>query len=140
MTRPSIVITLTYHQRGYATSYILLTVRLSLSCGSQFVEQRRSTWNDWMDGTAIMGSTILPCFVSGIIVKGFGRGSKALGIPTGILRPPRTPLRIEHVSNPRNSRTRRVSIVTFQYRQLTVRHFSLLKNDRERSLRACFFF
>ncbi|XP_014474602.1 PREDICTED: riboflavin kinase [Dinoponera quadriceps] len=29
-----------------------------------------------------MGSQILPHFTSGVIVKGFGRGSKVLGIPT----------------------------------------------------------
>lgn len=38
-----------------------------------------------MEPTTIMGSKILPCFVSGVIVKGFGRGSKALGIPTANL-------------------------------------------------------
>ncbi|XP_011882808.1 PREDICTED: riboflavin kinase [Vollenhovia emeryi] len=32
-----------------------------------------------------MGSNILPCFVSGVIVKGFGRGSRTLGIPTANL-------------------------------------------------------
>ncbi|KAG5313095.1 RIFK kinase, partial [Pseudoatta argentina] len=32
-----------------------------------------------------MGSKILPYFVSGTIIKGFGRGSKALGIPTANL-------------------------------------------------------
>lgn len=31
-----------------------------------------------------MSDKILPCFVSGMVVRGFGRGSKALGIPTGI--------------------------------------------------------
>ncbi|XP_043677146.1 riboflavin kinase [Vespula pensylvanica] len=29
-----------------------------------------------------MSDKILPCFVSGMVVRGFGRGSKALGIPT----------------------------------------------------------
>ncbi|XP_047361954.1 riboflavin kinase [Vespa velutina] len=29
-----------------------------------------------------MSDKILPCFVSGTVVRGFGRGSKALGIPT----------------------------------------------------------
>ncbi|KAL6267811.1 hypothetical protein P5V15_000883 [Pogonomyrmex californicus] len=32
-----------------------------------------------------MGNKVLPYFVSGIVVKGFGRGSKALGIPTANL-------------------------------------------------------
>jgi len=32
-----------------------------------------------------MGSKVLPYFASGVIVKGFGRGSKALGIPTANL-------------------------------------------------------
>lgn len=27
--------------------------------------------------------TFLPCFINGIVVKGFGRGSKQLGCPTG---------------------------------------------------------
>lgn len=52
---------------------------------------------------ATMASKISPCFVSGTIVKGFGRGSRALGIPTGNSPSlPPTPLvppdrRIEHV-------------------------------------------
>ncbi|XP_071632508.1 riboflavin kinase isoform X2 [Temnothorax longispinosus] len=50
---------------------------------------RVCAWNDdaWTttDESSIMGSKILPCFVSGVIVKGFGRGSKALGIPTANL-------------------------------------------------------
>ncbi|XP_018337145.1 PREDICTED: riboflavin kinase [Trachymyrmex septentrionalis] len=33
-----------------------------------------------------MGSKILPCFVCGTIIKGFGRGSKELGIPTANLQ------------------------------------------------------
>ncbi|KAM0734613.1 Riboflavin kinase [Formica fusca] len=32
-----------------------------------------------------MGSKALPYFVSGTVIKGFGRGSKALGIPTANL-------------------------------------------------------
>ncbi|XP_011166636.1 riboflavin kinase [Solenopsis invicta] len=35
-----------------------------------------------------MDSKILPFFVSGIIIKGFGRGSRALGIPTANLSEP----------------------------------------------------
>ncbi|XP_035739520.1 riboflavin kinase-like isoform X2 [Vespa mandarinia] len=29
-----------------------------------------------------MNNKILPCFITGTVVRGFGRGSKALGIPT----------------------------------------------------------
>ena len=38
----------------------------------------------WMDGLLSQGG-VLPYFETGQVVKGFGRGSKEIGIPTGKL-------------------------------------------------------
>uniref|UniRef100_A0A452YCK3 Riboflavin kinase n=1 Tax=Aegilops tauschii subsp. strangulata TaxID=200361 RepID=A0A452YCK3_AEGTS len=38
-------------------------------------------FNDWIEGTL----PIDPWFIGGPVIKGFGRGSKVLGIPTGIV-------------------------------------------------------
>jgi len=38
-------------------------------------------FKDWIEGTL----PIEPWFIGGPVIKGFGRGSKVLGIPTGIV-------------------------------------------------------
>ena len=88
-----------------------------------------------------MGSKILPCFVCGTIIKGFGRGSKELGIPTGIISSFEClfNMSFDQRSDSRNSKTPsigcHISILT-----VTFRVFLSFKNNRNLPSQARFIY